>query len=33
MSKRAVVFSAVPVESEMAAYVQPGDFIVACDAG
>lgn len=33
MSKRAVVFSAVPVESEMASYVQPGDFIVACDAG
>lgn len=33
MSKRAVVFSAVPVESDMAAYVQPGDFIVACDAG
>lgn len=33
MNKRAVVFSAVPVESEMAAYVQPGDFIVACDAG
>ena len=33
MNKRAVVFSAVPVESDMAAYVQPGDFIVACDAG
>ena len=33
MSKRAVVFSAVPVESKMASYVQPGDFIVACDAG
>ena len=33
MSKSAVVFSAVPVESEMAAYVQPGDFLVACDAG
>ncbi len=33
MSKRAVVFSAVPVEAEMAVYVQPGDFIVACDAG
>lgn len=33
MSKRAVVFSAVPVEQEMAAYLQPGDFIVACDAG
>lgn len=33
MSKRAVVFSAVPIEKEMAAYLQPGDFIVACDAG
>lgn len=33
MNKRAVVFSAVPVGSEMASYLQPGDFIVACDAG
>lgn len=33
MSKRAVVFSAVPVETEMAGYLRPGDFIVACDAG
>lgn len=33
MNKRAVVFSAVPVEQEMEAYLQPGDFIVACDAG
>lgn len=33
MSKRAVVFSAVPIEAEMASYLQPGDFIVACDAG
>lgn len=33
MSKRAVVFSAVPIERQMAAYLQPGDFIVACDAG
>lgn len=33
MNKRAVVFSAVPVEAEMAGYVRPGDFIVACDAG
>lgn len=31
--KRAVLLSAVPVGSEMAAYLQPGDFIVACDAG
>lgn len=33
MKKRAVVLSAVPIGSEMAAYLQPGDFIVACDAG
>lgn len=33
MSKRAVVFSAVPIGPEMAAYLQPHDFIVACDAG
>ena len=33
MNKRAVVFSAVPVEPEMSGYLQPGDFIVACDAG
>lgn len=33
MSKRAVVFSAVPIEPEMSVYLQPGDFIVACDAG
>lgn len=33
MSKRAVVFSAVPIGVEMAAYLQPDDFIVACDAG
>lgn len=33
MSKRAVVFSAVPIEKEMATYLQPGDFVVACDAG
>lgn len=31
--KRAVLLSAVPVGPEMAAYLQPGDFIVACDAG
>ena len=33
MSKRAVVFSAVPIGMEMASYLQPQDFIVACDAG
>lgn len=33
MNKRAVVFSAVPVGPEMASYLQPRDFIVACDAG
>lgn len=33
MNKRAVVFSAVPVEPEMSVYLQSGDFIVACDAG
>ena len=31
--KRAVLLSAVPVGPEMAAYLQPGDFIVACDTG
>ena len=30
---RAVVFSAVPVMPEMARYLQPGDLLVACDAG
>lgn len=33
MKKRAVVFSAVPVDAAVASYLQPGDFIVACDAG
>lgn len=33
MKKRAVVFSAVPIGTEMASYLQPQDFIVACDAG
>ena len=33
MTGRAVVFSAVEVGPEMACYLQPGDFIVACDAG
>ena len=33
MSRRAVILSAVPAGREMAAYLQPGDFIVACDAG
>lgn len=30
---RAVILSAVPVPRTLAAYVQPGDFVVACDAG
>lgn len=33
MIERAVVFSAVPVEAALAVYLQPGDFVVACDAG
>ena len=33
MSKRAVILSAVPVAAALGHYVQPGDFIVACDAG
>lgn len=33
MRKRAVVLSAVPIDSDMCCYLQPGDFIVACDAG
>lgn len=33
MKKRAVIFSAVPVKKDMADYLLPGDFIVACDAG
>ena len=33
MSKRAVILSAVPVAAALDHYVQPGDFIVACDAG
>lgn len=33
MRKRAVVFSAVPIGTEMSGYLQPNDFIVACDAG
>ena len=33
VSRRAVLLSAVPVSGEMASYLQPGDFIVACDAG
>ena len=33
MSKRAVILSAVPVAASLGHYVQPGDFIVACDAG
>lgn len=30
---RAVIFSAVPVTPAMAAYLYPGDYLVACDAG
>ena len=30
---RAVVLAAVPVSASMAAYLEPGAFIVACDAG
>ena len=30
---RAVIFSAVPVTPAMAAYLHPGDYLVACDAG
>lgn len=33
MSKCAVILSAVPVSTAMRRYVQPGDFVVACDAG
>ena len=33
MSRRAVILSAVPVAAALGRYVQPGDFIVACDAG
>ena len=33
MIQRAVILSAVPVGPEMAGYLRPGDYIVACDAG
>ena len=33
MSRRAVIFSAVPVSTALCRYVQPDDFVVACDAG
>ena len=33
MSRHAVILSAVPVAAALGRYVQPGDFIVACDAG
>ena len=33
LAKRAVILSAMPVTPAMAAYLQPGDMIVACDAG
>lgn len=31
--KRAIMLSAVPVTPELADYLQPGDFVAACDAG
>ena len=33
MSRRAVILSAVPVSTALCRYVQPDDFVVACDAG
>lgn len=33
MSKHALLLSAVPVSAAMCRYAQPGDFVVACDAG
>ena len=33
MSKRAIILSAVPVSTDLCRYAQPGDFVVACDAG
>ena len=33
VTKRAVILSAIPVTASLAAYIQPGDCIVACDAG
>lgn len=33
MEKRAVLFSAVPVEPSLKRYLHPGDLVVACDAG
>ena len=33
MSRCAVILSAVPVSTALCRYVQPGDFVVACDAG
>ena len=33
MSRRTVILSAVPVSTALCRYVQPDDFVVACDAG
>ena len=33
MSRRAGILSAGPVSTSLCRYVQPGDFVVACDAG
>ena len=33
MTKSAVIFSAMPVQPELLHYVQPENFVVACDAG
>ena len=33
LTKRAVILSAVPVTPALSAYLQPGDTVVACDAG
>ena len=33
MSRRAVILSTAAVSTALCRYVQPGDFVVACDAG
>ena len=33
LTKRAVILSAMPVTPALSAYLQPGDTVVACDAG
>lgn len=32
-TRRAVILSAVPLAAEMARYLRPGDYVIACDAG